>query len=135
MSEIDFAFKVAAFVEKAKANADKAFRGVATEAIGRVKELTPVKTGFLRANFVDVLKVDAIPKPSADQSVGQAIDQARIGDTIFIVNPVPYARRVEYGFVGTDKLGRSYNQPGRGMVQQTVAELPQIAERVVRRFT
>jgi hypothetical protein len=35
--------------------------------------------------------------------------------------------RVEFGFVGTDSLGRHYNQRGVGMLQQTLAEMPSIA--------
>lgn len=130
----DFAANVRQWVDKAKRRAEVAFRTIASESVAAVKEKTPVKTGFLRANFVDVLSVDALPKPSAAPEVGVAISQARLGDTIYVLNPVVYARRIEYGFVGTDSLGRRYNQPGRGMVAQTVAEIPQIAERVVERM-
>ena len=131
MAEIDFAVKVRQWVDKANKNAEKAFRGIATEAVGRVKELTPVDTGFLRANFIDVLSIEAVPKPSQAPTEGLAIREAKIGDVIYVVNPVPYARRIEYGFAGKDSLGRTFNTRGRGMVQQTVAEMPQIARRVV----
>lgn len=33
------------------------------------------------------------------------------GDSAEVSNPMPYAARLEYGFVGTDSLGRHYNQP------------------------
>jgi hypothetical protein len=130
----DFVVSVEQWVSQARDRATEAFRAIATDALARVKELTPVDTGYLRANFVDVLSADAIPKPSAAPSVGAEIANAKIGDTIFIVNPVEYARRIEYGFVGQDARGRNVNQVGRYMVTQTVAELPQIAQNVLQRF-
>jgi hypothetical protein len=53
---------------------------------------------------------------------------AKAGDVVIIVNPTAYARRIEYGFTGEDSLGRYYNQPGHHMAQQTVAEMPAIAQ-------
>lgn len=125
---VDFSVSVSQWVERAKGNMDAAFRGIAERAVARVKELTPVKTGYLRSNWSAVLRPDAIPQPGASIDL---ISAAKAGDVIYIVNPVSYARRIEYGFKGTDSLGRRYNQEGRGMVQQTVTELPQIARSVV----
>lgn len=48
-----------------------------------------------------------------------------------ISNPVVYARRVEFGFQGTDDKGRTYHQQGRHMLAQTIAELPAIAQSAV----
>lgn len=134
MPQNDFSVQVTEWVNKAKDKANAVFRGIAEEALGRVKELTPVKTGYLRANFVDVLNPIEIPSPTASPPVGLAISRAKIGDTIYIVNPVRYARRIEYGFVGRDSLGRLYNQKGRFMVTQTVAEMEAIATRVAERM-
>ena len=128
-----FAVAVEAFVAKAKGQALEAFREIGLAASWVVKEHTPVQTGWLRANWVDLLNDAAVPVPSANQAVGVAIASAQLGDVIHIVNPVPYALRVEFGFVGTDSAGRHYNQEGRGMVAQTVAEMPAIAEAAVRR--
>lgn len=87
---------------------------IGLEALARLKELTPVDTGNLRASWHMSIK-----SPSHVQ----------------LSTNVVYARRVEYGFVGEDKLGRKYNQKGRGMVQQTVKELPRIARRVAQRLS
>lgn len=128
----DFAFSVGAWVDQAKGRSAELFRAIAEAALLRTKELTPVRTGFLRANFSAVIDPKAIPttgEPATDD-----IAAAQIGDVIYIANPAPYARRVEYGFVGTDSKGRHYNQPGHGMVQQTVAELPQIADKIAQKF-
>jgi hypothetical protein len=58
-----------------------------------------------------------------------------VGQVITILNPTVYARRIEYGFVGEDRLGRYYNQPGRHMVGQTMAEAETISANALRRIT
>lgn len=60
-------------------------------------------------------------------------NQIELGDIVMIVNPVVYARRIEYGFYGTDKLGRHYNQAGHFMLTQTMEEAPQIAQAATQR--
>ncbi|GGZ21737.1 hypothetical protein [Asticcacaulis endophyticus] len=57
------------------------------------------------------------------------ISGAELGQTIYLGFQAIYARRVNYGFTGTDSLGRTYNQTGRNFVglaaqrwQQIVAE-------------
>ena len=188
---VDFATSVADWVAQAKGRGDAALRMIAADALSRVKELTPVRTGYLRANWQasfddQVLPVDR-EKPAvtaaeiagnvtgslvggkAGAAIGTAVapgvgtavgavagsviggltggeiassaakqgdplTDAKAGDKIFIVNPVVYARRIEYGFRGEDGNGRSVEQQGRGMVRQTVAEMPAIAERAVGRL-
>lgn len=125
---VDFSVTVAAWVQRAKEQSDAAFRAVVMDALARVKELTPVKTGYLRSQWSVIFPGDQ-PTPN-DLS---AIDRAKAGDVLQVVNPVKYARRIEYGFVGTDAKGRAFNQPGRGMVQQTVKEIPLIATKAVDR--
>ena len=131
----DFSVAVEQWVKKAKERAEQAYRAIAEDALARAKELTPVDTGYLRANFVTVLEGEAIPKDEPTPETMAGINRAKVGDTILIVNPVPYARRIEYGFVGEDSLGRKYDQKGRHMVAQTVAEMPRIAEEAVKRVT
>lgn len=124
----DFSVEVEQWINQALSKSEAIFRGIGAASLARVKELTPVKTGYLRANFSLVISLDLMP------TTGAAVDmssQAKLGDTLYIVNPVTYARRVEYGFHGKDSLGRTYHQIGRGMVTQTIAEMPQIAARVL----
>lgn len=135
INNAQFTVDVSRFVAKAKQDMDGLFRAIALEALVRVKELTPVKTGYLRANFVATLDPQSVRAAPGGSNSEAAIAQARAGDTIYIVNPVVYARRVEFGFVGEDSKGRAFNQPGRGMVQQVVTELTSIARRVARRWS
>lgn len=63
-------------------------------------------------------------REGADQSFpdGGAISEmvigdAKIGQTVWIGAQSSYALRMEFGFVGTDSLGRVYNQSGFGFVE------------------
>jgi len=44
-----------------------------------------------------------------------------------VVYTAPHARRVEYGFHGTDSLGRKYNQAGSGFLRSSYEEGRMIA--------
>jgi hypothetical protein len=128
-----FDVQVERWVRKAGTLARAAFQETAQLALGRVKDLTPVDTGFLRANWTVIKQGDAMPVAGdvrAADSLG-AIEKARLGDKLLLVNPVVYAARVNYGFVGTDSLGRHYDQKGRHMLEQTISELPQMAKLAV----
>ena len=129
----DFSVSVRSFVDKARDRARASFRGIAAEVVSEIQEKTPVRTGYLRANFSAITKDEAIPVPGSPSM--SAITKAELDDTILIVNPVAYARSVEYGYNGTTKDGKEVHRQGRGMVQQTVAEVPEIAERVVAELT
>lgn len=109
-----------------KAKVDEVFFKSVLEADARIMQRTPVDTGRLRGNWhltegspaTGTLELgtpgNSIPPPGA-----------RI---LYLVNNLPYARRIEYGFTGQDSLGRSYNQSGRGMVGLTVLEWPDIVK-------
>lgn len=124
----DFSEDVSRWVDGRRAKAREVFVAIATDAVNRVKELTPVDTGFLRSNWTAMKPGDTEPVAGRVQDPMAVITTARIGDTIVIVNPTEYARRIEYGFVGEDSLGRHYSQQGAHMVAQTMAELPRIAQ-------
>lgn len=127
MNDDPFVISVTEFVARAKAKANMALRATAYDALQRVKKLTPVDTGYLRASWQVSIKGDMLPLNGGQDSI-TVISTLRMGDTVIISNPVRYAARIEYGFVGADKLGRRYNQAGVGMMTQTMAELPQIAQ-------
>ena len=53
-----------------------------------------------------------------------------LGDVLQFAWTMEYAMRIELGFVGTDSLGRTYNQAGRHFVGQNAAEFARfVAER------
>ncbi len=140
----DFSTDVSAWATKMGARADMFVQVLAFEAVNRVKELTPVRTGFLRANWSVIKKGDATPKASAEairnsQGVDKAkaakeVERIKAGDVVTIINPTVYARRIEYGFVGADSGGHHYHQGGRHMMTQTVTELPAMARELLTRL-
>lgn len=98
---------------------------------------TPVDTGFLRGNWQPSIGTPAAPKanPPFDPGGGIAmadfavsISQLQLGDVIYYTNAAVYARRIEYGFVGHDSLGRYYNQAGRYYVTNNVAQWDSIVQ-------
>jgi hypothetical protein len=130
----DFSVQVSRWVDKAKERAGAAFQATAQDAVARVKALTPVKTGYLRANWTAMKAGDVVPVAGAVPDPALAIAKARLGDTIYVINPTKYARRIEFGFVGEDARGRHFDQAGAGMMQQTLIEIPQIAIKATARF-
>lgn len=132
--EDPFIAQINAFLDKAQARQDAIVRAVAEDCLARVKELTPVKTGYLRANWAITLGNDPAPieGPRNDGSLS-AIAQIHAGVSFTVTNATVYARRIEEGFVGEDSLGRHYDQKGAHMLQQTITELPQIIARAVER--
>lgn len=101
----------------------------------------PVDTGFLRASLVATLNTpsSAVTVPSENvtavtANVGQVemiVLAAKLGDSIYAVYTAAYARRMEYGFVGTDALGREFNQSGYGFVRLAAEQWPNLVKEVV----
>ena len=130
---LEFSLAVEEWVNAAKRRQGAALQAVAWDVLNAVKLETPVDTGFLRANWTIVRGDDPMPIAGRVPDPAQVIATLRAGDKVHIVNPVIYAARVEFGFVGQDKLGRQYDQAGRGMVQKVAVRLPDIAAKAVAR--
>ena len=79
----------------------------------------PVDTGFLigtsefRINGAVTSKGVEAGKQSTPPDFATALLSTDLDDAVSIVFTAPYARRIEYGFYGTDSKGRSYSQAGR----------------------
>jgi len=90
----------------------------------------PVKTSNLSRSVV----IDDKPPPMDAEGIIHTVGQdfslgvANIhpGEPVYIGWTARYARRVNYGFVGTDSLGRTYNQSGFGFAEATAAKWPAI---------
>jgi hypothetical protein len=106
----------------------------------------PVDTSFLQNSLVGVEGTMIPPMDPTKVGNGMAPEVAN-GAAIeaLIANWVPgmsmsfgfiaiYAARQNYGFSGTDSLGRNYNQPGRHFVELAVQQWPTIVETNQRRL-
>ena len=72
---------------------------------------------------------DAPAKPFGMGAVDAVIAGAVIGDTIVASYGMAYSLRLEYGFEGTDSLGRKYNQKPYAFVRSAAQRWPQIVEK------
>jgi len=97
--------------------------GAQTTQVGFGQGATSFVEGAIPVDTSDLansLTVDGAE--GADVSV--KIQGMEIGDTMEFAWTVPYARRIEYGFTGTDSLGRTFDMPGRFFVTVNAAKFP-----------
>jgi len=64
------------------------------------------------------------------QDIGSVTASLTTDQTVWLGYQAIYARRQNYGFVGEDSLGRTYNQEGAHFVEAAVAVWPTIVELV-----
>lgn len=65
----------------------------------------------------------AVASSSMNAPSPESITQhMQLGETYNLTNSQPYAFRIEYGFVGSDSLGRHYHQTGHYMVNNAAAK-------------
>lgn len=88
----------------------------------------PVLTGNLARSVVVDNKPPRVIEGLATGDYSLGLANIKPGDTIYIGWQAKYSRRVNYGFVGTDSLGRTYNQAGRGFAEAAAAEWPSIVQ-------
>jgi hypothetical protein len=125
-----FALNISKWVEAAKGDLDLVVQKISLDLFSRVILRSPVDTGRFRANWQ--IGIGNIPDGvlELDDKTGQAtistgaarVAGIKAGDVVYLVNSLPYSLRLEFGFTGTDSLGRTYNQPPKFIVGLTVEE-------------
>jgi len=88
----------------------------------------PVKTGNLARSVIVDNKPPQIIEGLAKGDYSLGIAGIVPGDTVYIGWQAAYSRRMNYGFVGADSLGRVYNQSGYGFAEATAAKWPAIVQ-------
>lgn len=136
----NFAAQVGAWAAKTKQRQTAVFRSSAQRVANEVRQTVneggalPIKTGNLRRSLL--ASTTAMPSTAAaktefgDKSgeIQLTIAGAEIGQTVYLGFQANYARRLNYGFVGEDSLGRTYNQAGRHFVEAVAQRWPQIVK-------
>jgi hypothetical protein len=125
---MSFKDQIAKFNKKAKRKATLKFRGTALSMFSHVILRTPVKSGRLRGNWQSrlnkpasgTLEVNDATGSKAISEAGETVARAKLGDSIFLVNNLPYAQGIEDG---------NSQQAPSGMVKVTVAEFQTIMKR------
>lgn len=90
----------------------------------------PLDTGNLRRSLMASTAEMPTVKPEqevfSDSGIEMVIAGAELGGTVWLGFQASYAARQNFGFVGTDSLGRVYNQAGFGFVDAVAQRWPQI---------
>ena len=117
----DWALKVDGLIARKVKNWTTFYKKVAFDVFAEVVRRTPVDNGTLRRNWI--CDVNRIPQetidgtdPGGDAATNEAakvINEAKLDETINIVNNLDYAEKIEYG-------GSRIKAP-QGMVRVTVA--------------
>ncbi|MGE4163869.1 MAG: hypothetical protein AB7G23_19245 [Vicinamibacterales bacterium] len=110
----DFTVQLHGTVDQVARTLDQFVGALTTELTQRIIDRTPEATGQLKGAW-GVGRNDEAPVPGI-----AAAGQVRLGDTIVIANPLPYAGPVEYG---------THRTAPAAMVRTTLAELDAIAGR------
>lgn len=137
---VDFDVAVAQWAEKANDKLNQFASEFCQDIAEEVITKTPVITGNLRASWWASINAPGSAELAGDKPQGGVSQAALIagtmkgGEVYYLMNGAAYARRVEYGFVGEDSLGRVYNQQPKAMVRNAVARAPVIAEAVLARL-
>lgn len=94
----------------------------------------PVDTGNLARSLLASTK--EMPKTSERRptgtNVGAVVALLRDDQPLWLGYTAAYARRMNYGFVGSDSLGRVYNQSGNYFVEGAIAEWTNIVREAAR---
>jgi len=142
---MSFAAEVSEWCRQVEGAAEAVFQTAAQTVANEVRTAVaeggrmPVKTGNLRRSLM--ASTSAMPtikegkETFADSGLELVIAGAELGSTVYLGFQAAYAARMNYGFVGTDSLGRTYHQAGYGFVDAVAQRWPQIvtqAEATVR---
>ncbi len=125
----EFKAALGAWAAKVGKQADGLARQVCQETAYRTLVATPVDTSNLRGNWqpsIGGYSLGVKDGVGIEPDVSLVCAGVKAGDVFYMVNNAAYARRLEYGFVGEDSLGRHYNQQGRYFVRDTVAKYREI---------
>lgn len=126
------------FVKETEERSLDAFQEGSKDFYDLLVSESPRDTGHLRGAWVATVNgapVAAFPTNiDVAEGSGRAesyvnIDNAKLGDRITYSNRATYFRRVNNGFVGTDSLGRFYNQIGQYFVERAGAQYRSVVRR------
>ena len=117
---------------------ESAFQNGLLDFYDALADATPVDTGNLRNSLVATVNgntatvtgpgntsQDSTYRGGAESSIAN-IMSAKLGDKVGFAYNAVYWRRLNYGFVGFDSLGRYFNQAGRFWIESVGARYKSI---------
>lgn len=126
-----FSRQVESFVRVAKERASQVVRKATLGVLANVVAASPVDTGRFRGNWQAGVgarptgEVEGVDRDGGATIAAAAatLENASLGDTVYVANNLPYARRLEFGHS---------QQAPRGMVRLTLANLREILAEAVK---
>jgi hypothetical protein len=98
--------------------------------------MTPIDTGNLRDSILTTTV--AMPQVDTEEKeytpVAFSIGPEDLGRPVYMGVQAAYGPRIEFGFVGTDSLGRTYNQTGHYFVTGSGAKWQQFVTEAESQF-
>ena len=100
--------------------------------------VTPRDTGHLRGSLVATVNGADVAAFPTNVDIGEGsgraesyvnIDNAKLGDRITYSYRATYWKRVNYGFVGLDRLGRYFSQSGQFFVERAGSQYRSVMRR------
>jgi hypothetical protein len=138
-----FSAQVLKFTTDAKENAGLIFAGAVSKLEKEIKRnrkteggLTPSDT----ANMIRSIMLSTTAMPKVDTvlkeytAVEFTVLPSHMGKPVYLGVQAIYAPRQNYGFVGTDSLGRTYNQSGAFFVEGAGAKWEQFVKEAEAEF-
>ena len=130
------------FTLDAKNDTSLVFRSAADKLVKEVIKpkssggFLPHETGNLgRSLSASTTEMPQLDKNEADYTASNSsfvISGLDAGDTLFLGFQASYAARQNFGFVGDDKLGRTYNQAGNLFVENAGEKWPSLVAQAER---
>lgn len=119
-----FSDQIKAFTKKAERAALFVYRGTALDIFSKVILRTPVDTGRARGNWQCSLNspADGSVNGTGRSAINKAkatTGKAKIEDQIYLMNNLPYIKKLEYG---------SSQQAPRGMVRVTLSDFDRLVQ-------
>ena len=108
-------------VEKIRAKTLDALEVVGAAVEGWARDNVKVITGNLRGSITHATtrKQSRVKEPASQED---AVPKPSDKFTVRVGSGVAYAARIEFGFQGTDSLGRSYNQAAQAYLRPAVKD-------------
>ena len=137
MTTVSFADQISAWVSKSETRVN-AVRNAAIDLLAAEMANTKPNGGrvpFLTGNLARSILAstqgmpDQSEGPFPGSNVGLVTATLTADQPIWIGYQAAYARRLEFGFVGADSLGRVYNQQGNHFVSGAIADWPEIVRK------
>lgn len=114
-------------IAQSPTKADQAVRATAFYVEALAKNASPYMTGANRASIYTKTSAGANGTPG---DAGDILPNANIGEA-YVGPSMEYSARLEFGFVGVDALGRSYNQAPQPYLSPAAAQAPAYLERIL----